>query len=281
MAAPLPRPPVALSIAGSDPSGGAGIQADLKTFSALGAYGTCVITALTAQSTRGVTHVHEVPVDVVRAQVETLVADVRIDVVKVGMLASAALVETVHELLASGPLAATPVVLDPVMVSTSGSRLLSPEAVEAVRALLSRADVVTPNVPEAGVLLDESPAASEEDLPAQARRLQALGARRVLLKGGHLDGPEAVDLWLDDDGPVALRGPRIQTTATHGTGCTLSSAVAALRPHHDGWVPAVREARGWLTEALRHGESLGIGSGAGPVHHFHEQQRWQHPETIR
>ena len=118
MAAPLPRPPVALSIAGSDPSGGAGIQADLKTFSALGAYGTCVITALTAQSTRGVTHVHEVPVDVVRAQVETLVADVRIDVVKVGMLASAALVETVHELLAKGPLAATPVVLDPVMVST-------------------------------------------------------------------------------------------------------------------------------------------------------------------
>lgn len=276
----LLRPPVALSVAGSDPSGGAGIQADLKTFSALGAYGTCVITALTAQSTRGVTLVHEVPVDVVRAQVETLVDDVRIDVVKVGMLASAELVETVHELLTSGPLATTPVVLDPVMVSTSGSRLLAPEAVDAVRALLPRADVITPNVPEAAVLLDESPAGSEEDLPEQARRLQALGARRVLLKGGHLDGPEAVDLWLDDDGPVALRGPRIPTTATHGTGCTLSSAVAALRPRHDGWLPAVREARGWLTEALRHGESLGIGSGAGPVHHFHEQRRWQHPETI-
>ena len=275
----LPRPPVALSVAGSDPSGGAGVQADLKTFSALGAYGTCVITALTAQSTRGVTLVHEVPVDVVRAQVETLVEDVRIDVVKVGMLASAELVETVHELLTSGPLATTPVVLDPVMVSTSGSRLLAPEAVDAVRALLPRADVITPNVPEAAVLLDASPAGSEEDLPEQAGRLRALGARRVLLKGGHLDGPEAVDLWLDD-GPVALRGPRIQTTATHGTGCTLSSAVAALRPRHDGWLPAVREARGWLTEALRHGESLGIGSGAGPVHHFHEQWRWQHPETI-
>lgn len=273
----LPRPPVALSVAGSDPSGGAGVQADLKTFSALGAYGTCVITALTAQSTRGVTLVHEVPVDVVRAQVETLVEDVRIDVVKVGMLASAELVETMYELLTTGPLATTPVVLDPVMVSTSGSRLLAPEAVDAVRALLPRADVITPNVPEAAVLLDESPVGNEADLPEQARRLRALGARRVLLKGGHLDGPKAVDLWLDDDGPFALRGPRVPTTATHGTGCTLSSAIAALRPRHEGWLPAVREGRGWLTEALRHGESLGIGSGAGPVHHFHEQRRWQHP----
>ncbi|EKA62838.1 phosphomethylpyrimidine kinase [Janibacter hoylei PVAS-1] len=275
MTAPLPRPPVALTIAGSDPSGGAGIQADLKTFSALGAFGTSVITALTAQSTTGVTDVHEVPVAHVRAQLETLVADVRIDVVKVGMLASAPLVEVVHELLTTGPLAATPVVLDPVMVSTSGSRLLAPDAVDAVRALLPRADVVTPNVPEAGVLLDEPPAAAAADLPEQARRLRELGARRVLLKGGHLDGPESVDLWLDDDGPVALRGPRVATTATHGTGCTLSSAIAALRPRHDGWRPAVREARGWLTEALRHGESLEIGAGAGPVHHFHELVRWR------
>ena len=275
MTAPLPRPPVALTIAGSDPSGGAGIQADLKTFSALGAFGTSVITALTAQSTTGVTDVHEVPVAHVRAQLETLVADVRIDVVKVGMLASAPLGEVVHELLTTGPLAATPVVLDPVMVSTSGSRLLAPDAVDAVRALLPRADVVTPNVPEAGVLLDEPPAAAAADLPEQARRLRELGARRVLLKGGHLEGPEAVDLWLDDDGPVALRGPRVATTATHGTGCTLSSAIAALRPRHDGWLPAVREARGWLTEALRHGESLEIGAGAGPVHHFHELVRWR------
>ena len=275
MTAPLPRPPVALTIAGSDPSGGAGIQADLKTFSALGAFGTSVITALTAQSTTGVTDVYEVPVAHVRAQLETLVADVRIDVVKVGMLASAPLVEVVHELLTTVPLAATPVVLDPVMVSTSGSRLLAPDAVDAVRALLPRADVVTPNVPEAGVLLDEPPAAAAADLPEQARRLRELGARRVLLKGGHLDGPESVDLWLDDDGPVALRGPRVATTATHGTGCTLSSAIAALRPRHDGWLPAVREARGWLTEALRHGESLEIGAGAGPVHHFHELVRWR------
>ena len=123
--------------------------------------------------------------------------------------------------------------------------------------------------------VDAEPAAAAADLPEQARRLRQLGARRVLLKGGHLDGPESVDLWLDDDGPVALRGPRVATTATHGTGCTLSSAIAALRPRHDGWLPAVREARGWLTEALRHGESLEIGAGAGPVHHFHELVRWR------
>lgn len=276
MSTPLPRPPVALSIAGSDPSGGAGIQADLKTFSALGAYGTCVITALTAQSTRGVTHVHEVPVDVVHAQIETLVDDVAVDVVKVGMLASSALVETVHESLGSGPLTHVPVVLDPVMVATSGSRLLADDAVVAVRELVGRADVITPNVPEAAILLGEAPAQSCEELVAQAHRLIDAGARRVLLKGGHLDGPESVDVWLDPDAgdAVEVRSPRIATSATHGTGCTLSSATAALRPRHDEWLSAVREAKDWLTTALRHGEDLALGSGAGPVHHFHEQPRW-------
>ena len=276
MSTPLPRPPVVLAIAGSDPYGGAGIQADLKTCSALGAYGTCVITALTAQSTTGVTHVHEVPVDVVRAQIDTLVDDVRIDVVKVGMLASTALVRTVHEALTTGPLADAPVVLDPVMVATSGSRLLAPDAVAAVRDLVARADVITPNVPEAAVLLGEEPATSHADLTTQAHRLVAAGARRVLIKGGHLDGAESVDVWLDATGgdAIALRSPRIDTTATHGTGCTLSSAIASLRPRHDDWLPAVREAKDWLTDALRHGEDLEVGSGAGPVHHFHEQPRW-------
>ncbi|MFJ6131914.1 bifunctional hydroxymethylpyrimidine kinase/phosphomethylpyrimidine kinase [Janibacter terrae] len=279
MSAPLPRPPIALSIAGSDPSGGAGIQADLKTFSALGAYGTCVITALTAQSTRGVTLVHDVPVDVVRAQVETLVEDVRIDVVKIGMLSSSDLVGTVHELLDSGPLADVPVVLDPVMVATSGSRLLADDAVHAVRGLVRRADVITPNVPEAGVLLGEVAAQSIEDLHGQAQRLVAAGAQRVLLKGGHLDGTDSVDVWLDGRGgdPVELRTPRIETGATHGTGCTLSSALAALRPRHDGWLTAAREAKEWLTAALRHGEALDIGQGPGPVHHFHEHERWRAP----
>lgn len=276
MTDPLPRPPVVLSIAGSDPSGGAGIQADLKTCSALGAYGTSVITALTAQSTRGVTLVHEVPVDVVRAQIDTLVADVAIDVVKVGMLASSELVETVHAALGHGPLADVPIVLDPVMVATSGSRLLADDAVAAVRDLVARADVITPNVPEAAVLLGEEPAVSRDELLAQARRLVAAGARRVLLKGGHLAGAESLDVWVDGDtGDLSeVSGPRIDTTATHGTGCTLSSAIASLRPRHDDWLPAVREAKDWLTGALRHGEDLAVGSGAGPAHHFHEQPRW-------
>ena len=271
----LPRPPVALSIAGSDPSGGAGVQADLKTFSALGAFGTCVLTALTAQSTRGVTGVHEVPLDIVRSQIETLVEDVRIDAVKIGMLSSGALVKTVHEALSAGPLASVPVVLDPVMVSTSGSRLLADDAVAAVRELLPRADVLTPNVPEAAVLLDEEPATSTRGMAAQAERLLGVGARRVLLKGGHLDGPESVDVWVDEEGAVEVRGPRVATTDTHGTGCTLSSALTALRPRHHAWLPAVREAKDWLTEALRHGGALDIGSGPGPVHHFHEQARWR------
>lgn len=277
MTPPLPRPPVALSIAGSDPSGGAGIQADLKTFSALGAYGTCVVTALTAQSTTGVAHVHEVPVDVVHAQLGTLVDDVRVDAVKVGMLSSAPLVTAVHEMLTSGPLSAVPVVLDPVMVSTSGSRLLADDAVAAMRRLIPRADVITPNVPEAAVLLGEEPATAIPALSAQAQRLVGAGARRVLLKGGHLDGPESVDVWLDPEagGPVEVRAPRVVTTATHGTGCTLSSALAALRPRHEEWAATVRAAKDWLTEALRHGEDLDIGSGAGPVHHFHEQTRWR------
>lgn len=272
----LPRPPVALSIAGSDPSGGAGVQADLKAFSALGAYGTCVITALTAQSTQGVTSVHDVPIDVVRAQIDTLVEDVAVDVVKIGMLSSSGLVEAVHTALSTGPLADVPVVLDPVMVSTSGSRLLADDAVAAVRELVARADVITPNVPEAAVLLDEAPADSPDQLAGQAERLVDAGARRVLLKGGHLDGAESVDVWLDADGgaTVELHAPRIETTATHGTGCTLSSAIAALRLRHEDWLPAVREAKEWLTDALRHGEDLGVGSGAGPVHHFHEQPRW-------
>lgn len=277
MTAPLPRPPVVLSIAGSDPSGGAGIQADLKTASALGAYGTCALTALTSQSTTGVTDVHEVPVETVRTQIATLVEDVRIDVVKIGMLSSAAIAETVHEALTSGPLASVPVVLDPVMVSTSGSRLLSEDAVAAVRAMVPRADVITPNVPEAAVLLGEDPVDSTDSLAAQSIRLVEAGARRVLLKGGHLPGSHAVDLWLDGDAPgtpVELRAPRVETSATHGTGCTLSSAIAALRPRHEGWLPAVREAKEWLTEALRHGEDLDIGAGSGPVHHFHEQPRW-------
>ncbi|QQR99471.1 MAG: bifunctional hydroxymethylpyrimidine kinase/phosphomethylpyrimidine kinase [Austwickia sp.] len=273
------KPPVALTIAGSDPSGGAGIQADLKTFSALGAYGTSVITALTAQATTGVTGVHEVPVEFVRAQLDTLLADVRIDAVKVGMLSSAALAGAVGEYL-RGPLAGKFRVLDPVMVATSGSRLLADDAVDAVRALLPSADVVTPNLPEAAVLTGRDHATTVAGMRDQARLLrEELGAARVLIKGGHLeDTTDAVDLFLDEDGERLFAAPRVPTSNTHGTGCTLSSALAALRPRRPDWPSAVADAKAWLTAALRRADDLDIGAGPGPVHHFHEHEtpggRW-------
>lgn len=268
------KPPVALTIAGSDPSGGAGIQADLKTFSALGAYGTSVITALTAQATTGVAGVHEVPVQFVRAQLDTLLADVRVDAVKIGMLASAGLAQAVGEYL-RGPLADKARVLDPVMVATSGSRLLADDAVDAVRALLPAADVITPNLPEAGVLTGQAAATTVDGMREQARLLRAeLGARRVLIKGGHLqDTDDAVDLWLDEDGERLFAAPWVPTKNTHGTGCTLSSALAALRPRHDDWPATVGAAKTWLTAALRRADELDIGAGPGPVHHFHEDER--------
>lgn len=264
------RPPVALTIAGSDPSGGAGIQADLKTFSALGAYGAAAMTALTAQNTRGVTGVHTVPPGFVREQVVTLVDDVALDAAKIGMLGGAETVEAVHELVDS--VLTCPVVLDPVMVSTSGSRLLDDDAVDAMRRLIGVADLITPNVHEAGVLLECEPATTVDDQETQAQALLDLGAGRVLLKGGHGAGPEAVDVYADADHVLRLAEPRVATENTHGTGCSLSAAIAALLPqHHGDWAGAIREAKEWLTGALRAADSLTIGHGAGPVHHFH---RW-------
>ncbi len=263
------RPPVALSIAGSDPSGGAGIQADLKTFSALGAYGTTVVTALTAQNTQGVTGVHVVPAAFVAEQLETLVSDVRIDAVKIGMLANAELADTVGAFLDAHPQQV--VVLDPVMVATSGDRLLKDDAVEAVRALLPRSSVVTPNLAEAAVLLGTPPARSVAEMRLQAVALQSAGAPRVLLKGGHLDGDkQAVDVFADTDAVIELRGQRVPTANTHGTGCTLSSALAALRPQRASWAEAAADAKAWLTGALAAADVLQIGHGHGPVHHFHQ-----------
>lgn len=258
-----------LTIAGSDPSGGAGIQADLKTFSALGVYGCAVLTSLTAQSTQGVTGVHPVPSGFVREQVETLVADVRIDAVKVGMLGTAEVVREVSALIDEGALAR--VVLDPVMVSTAGSRLLDEDAIEAIREVLGRTAVITPNLPEAAVLLDVAPATDLDGMREQAAALRDLGAERVLLKGGHAeDWPVALDVWCDADGTVELTAPWVRTANTHGTGCTLSSAIAALAPGHDyDWLSATRAAKAWLTDALRHADALSVGAGAGPVHHFH------------
>ena len=269
-----PPPPVALSIAGSDPSGGAGIQADLKTFSALGAYGTTVITALTAQNTRGVTGVHVVPPDFVAQQLDTLAEDVRIDAIKIGMLATAELAGVVGEFLTQQARSARPyVVLDPVMVATSGDRLLDESAVAAVRELLPLADLVTPNVAEAAVLLDTEPARDLEALAAQAHALVAAGARRVLAKGGH-GMPDATDVLADETAEagaiVTFVGRRVDTQNTHGTGCSLSSALAAMRPQRDSWPATIRDAKDWLTGALAAADTLDIGSGHGPVHHFYD-----------
>lgn len=270
---------VVLSIAGSDPSGGAGIQADLKTCAALGGYGTCVITALTAQSTTGVTGVHTVPAAFVEEQLETLLADVAIDAVKIGMLANAEIVEAVSRVIREHPaLAGVPTVLDPVMVSTAGSRLLADDAGAALRELIPHVDVITPNAPEAAALLGVDEATDLEGLRVQTRQLHGLGARRVLLKGGHLTGTESVDVWSESaDRPVIdLSAPRIATANTHGTGCTLSSAIAALRPRHDTWLSAVRAAKAYVTGALEHADELTIGTGPGPLNHAWPQDSTPH-----
>lgn len=275
----MTAPPVALTIAGSDPSGGAGIQADLKTFSALGAFGTSVITALTAQNTQGVTGVHVVPVEFVRAQFETLVADVRIDAVKIGMLAGAELAREAGALLAeyqatraAAGLDRVPVVLDPVMVATSGDRLLDEDAIAAVRDLLPLVDIVTPNLPEAAVLLDTASADGIDAMGEQAQRLRDLGVAAALVKGGHRLDDAATDVLADAEGLTRLTSRVVTTRNTHGTGCTLSSALAALRPQRPDWRSTAADAKAWLTDALARADELRIGltdQGHGPVHHFH------------
>ncbi len=260
--------PNVLTIAGVDPSGGAGIVADLKAFSALGAYGCAVIAALTAQNTRTVSGVELVSPAFVRQQIDTLYDDVRIDAVKLGMLGTAAIIEAVADGLAARNRA--PIVLDPVMVAKSGASLLAIEAVAALRArLLPLATVITPNLPEAGVLLDRPPPATLADMRDAARALHRLGPRWVLLKGGHLaDGP-AVDIIDDGERQIELSAPRIPTKNTHGTGCTLSSAIAALLPQRSDPVAAIEGAKAYLTAAIADSGSLTVGGGHGPVHHFH------------
>ena len=260
---------VALTVAGSDPSGGAGIQADLKTFSALGVYGTAVLTALTAQNTRGLTGVHGVPAAFVGLQLRTLLDDVEVHATKLGMLGTAEVVREVAAVLAERR--PGPVVCDPVMVATSGDRLIDEAAVAAVRTeLLPLANLITPNVPEAASLLGTAAVTDADGLREQAVALLALGPGAVLLKGGHLGGAESVDVLASPEGVQITRRPRVTTTATHGTGCTLSSAIAALaaRSPGAGWPVLVERARDYLQRALQAGGELGIGSGHGPVHHF-------------
>ena len=261
--------PIALTIAGSDSSGGAGIQADLKTFAALGVYGASVITALTAQNTSGVSGIHQVPAEFVTAQIDAVFSDLQVGAVKIGMVAQPASIDAI----VAGLTRWSPkhVVLDPVMVATSGDRLLAAEAIDALRTkLIPLAAVITPNLPEAAALLDEPVATTEATVANQGKRLLAMGCRAVLIKGGHGQGAESIDYLIDANGTITLAAPRIATKNTHGTGCSLSSAIAAGLAKGDGMEIAIRNAKAWISAAIAAADRFSVGHGHGPVHHFHK-----------
>ncbi len=272
MAIPLrgsfPMTPIALTIAGSDSSGGAGIQADLKTFAALGVYGASVITALTAQNTMGVRGIHQVPAEFVTAQIDAVFSDLAVGAVKIGMVAELSIIDAI----AAGLERWSPrhIVFDPVMVATSGDRLLAAEAVDALRTrLIPLASLITPNLPEAAALLDEPMASDEAAIESQGRRLLALGCQAVLIKGGHRQGSESIDYLVDADSAIMLAAPRINTANTHGTGCSLSSAIAAGLAKGEDMASAVRNAKRWISAAIEAADRFTVGHGHGPVHHFH------------
>ena len=261
------RIPIALTIAGSDSSGGAGIQADLKTFSAFGVYGASAITALTAQNTRGVAAVEPVAAPFVVAQIEAVLGDLDVGAIKTGMLANAEIVEAVARCLSAA--ARLPVVVDPVMVATSGDVLLAEDAIEAVKQqLIPLASLVTPNLPEAARLLGAKEAADEAQAIEQARALHGLGCAAVLLKGGHGAGATAVDILCDGAGIERFARPRIDTPHTHGTGCTLSAAIAALLAQGVMLREAVGRAKAFVWQAMDAARGLGVGHGSGPVDHL-------------
>jgi hydroxymethylpyrimidine/phosphomethylpyrimidine kinase len=260
--------PIAVSIAGSDPSGGAGIQADLKTFSALGVYGATIVTALTAQNTTGVQGIHDVPPDFVAAQIDSVFSDLSVGAVKIGMVSRPEVIEAIAAGLARHQVG--PVVVDPVMVATSRDRLIDDQAVSTLRErLFPLAILVTPNLPETAALLGEPVAMTEAEAADQARRLLAFGPRAVLVKGGHGTGPESTDLLVDADGLRRFQAARLPTRNTHGTGCTLSSAIAAYLARGLSLDEAVAQAKTYLTNAIAAADRLAIGHGSGPVHHFH------------
>lgn len=263
-----PRIPVALTIAGSDSGGGAGIQADLKAFSALGVYGASVITALTAQNTRAVTAIADIDPGFIRAQLDAVFDDIAVDAVKIGMLSRPEVIDTVADVLAMRRPRA--IVLDPVMVAKSGDKLLGDDAVSALRErLLPLATLVTPNLPEAAVLLDQPVPDTPDAMEEAGRNLIAAGARSVLMKGGHLPGDRLVDILITADRAHRFEGDRVHTVNTHGTGCTLSSAIAAELAKGSALDDAVATARRYLMGAIQAADRLGVGGGHGPVHHFH------------
>ncbi|MCB1509046.1 MAG: bifunctional hydroxymethylpyrimidine kinase/phosphomethylpyrimidine kinase [Hyphomicrobiaceae bacterium] len=259
---------IAVTIAGSDSSGGAGIQADLKTFSALGVYGASVITALTAQNTTGVSAIHEAPADFVRAEMDAVYGDLAVKATKIGMLSSVTIIKTVCEGL--GAHQTGPVVLDPVMVAATGAALISDDAVATLLdVLIPKARLITPNLLEAARLLDEAVAEDEAAMERQAHALIGKGAQAVLIKGGHGTGPFSRDILVDGAAVYRFEAPRIDTQNTHGTGCTLSSAIAAGLARGMELAPAVEAAKAYVHAAIVASDRLDIGRGHGPVHHFH------------
>jgi len=258
--------PNVLSIAGSDPSGGAGIQADVKSISANGGYAMAAITALTVQNTRGVRRVELIDPELVADQITAVFDDIRVDAVKIGMLGTAAIARTVADVLRGREV---PVVLDPVMVAKGGDRLLAGEAVAALReGLLPLCTVVTPNLPEAADLLGEPEATDRAGMEAQAARLLALGPKAVLLKGGHLQGPDSPDLFASHDGLRWIDGPRVTTPNTHGTGCTLASALATWLARNGDPFAASVAAKTYTASAIAGAGALTVGHGHGPTDHF-------------
>jgi len=261
--------PIAVTIAGSDSGGGAGIQADLKTFSALGVYGASVIAALTAQNTLGVSAIHDVPPNFISAQIDAVYSDLHVRATKIGMLSRPATIEAVAAGLDRHKV--QNVVLDPVMVAASGAKLLAQDAqTSLIKTLFPRALLVTPNLHEASVLLDGPVAKNENEMREQGERILALGASAVLIKGGHAEGAEAVDLLVDAGGVRRFTGKRHQTMNTHGTGCTLSSAIAAGLAQGMTLEKAVERAKAYVNAAIAAADRLSVGHGHGPVHHFHE-----------
>lgn len=260
--------PVALTIAGSDSSGGAGIQADLKTFTAFGVYGASVITAITAQNTTGVQGVWPLPQEAITAQAASVASDLSIKAAKTGMLGDTQTVETVVRAIDAWSIG--PLVADPVMVATSGDVLLAPDAIAAVRRLLiPRATVITPNLHEAAKLLETRPATTLAEMEAQGRALLALGCKAVLVKGGHGEGRDAIDVLISAEGARHYNGPRFETRNTHGTGCTLSAAIAAALALGQPLEDAVQSAKTFISKAIEAGASQAIGRGSGPVDHMH------------
>ena len=257
--------PVVLTIAGSDSGGGAGIQADLKTFSAFRVYGTCAITAVTAQNTNNVVAIHEVPVDIIISQISTVLADINVNVIKTGMLSSNAIIESVTSYLADTQ--PKPLVVDPVMVSKSGHRLLMDDAVAALtKQLIPLATVVTPNIPEAEVLSNMK-IQSINDSHEAAQRIISLGPKSVIIKGGHLEGPP-IDLFYDGFTFQEFIAPRIKTMNTHGTGCTFASAIAANLARGEDIIKAIEKSKEYVTNAIR--QTYQIGHGNGPLNHFYK-----------